>query len=80
MKLTKPAVGKTIDHTFLSPDGTLEDVKELREKAREHNFATLAISPDSVKYASEKLEDTEVGVDVAIGFPLGYTTTGTKVF
>lgn len=80
MKLTKPAVAKTIDHTFLNPDGTFEDIKGLCNEAREHNFATVAIAPDLVEYASKMLEDTEVGVDVAVGFPLGYTTTGTKVF
>ena len=80
MDLSKDAIAKTIDHTFLSPDGTLEDIERLCREAVEYNFATVAIAPDFVGFASESLEGTDVGVDVAVGFPLGYTTTSTKVF
>jgi deoxyribose-phosphate aldolase len=80
MDLSKEAIANTIDHTFLSPDGTLEDIERLCREAVEYSFATVAIAPDFVKFASENLEGADVGVDVAVGFPLGYTTTPTKVF
>lgn len=80
MTLSKAAVARTIDHTFLNPDGSLDDIKKLCDEAREYNFASVAIAPDFVEYASNRLQGTEVEIDVAIGFPLGYTTTATKVF
>lgn len=80
MKLTKKEVAKTIDHTCLNPAGRIADIKKLCEEAAVYDFASVAIGPDFVKYASKKLEGTDVKVDVAVGFPLGYNTTATKVF
>mgnify|MGYP006429733593 CR=1 FL=1 len=80
MKFTKDEVAKTIDHTFLNPDGKMSDIKQLCEEAAEYGFASVAIAPDFVEYAAEKLECTGVEIDGTVGFPLGYHTTATKVF
>lgn len=80
MKLKKEDVVKSIDHTFLSPDGTMADIKKLCDEAVDYGFSSVAIAPDFVKYCSERLAGTGVDIDVAVGFPLGYNTTGTKVF
>jgi len=80
MELTKESVAKTIDHTFLNPAGSIEDIKKLCDEAKKHKFASVAIAPDFVSYASKKLVGTDIKVDVAVGFPLGYNTTATKVF
>lgn len=80
MKLNKKEVAKTIDHTFLSPDGSIKDIERICEEAAEHGFASVAIGPDFVELARKKLAGTDVEVDVAVGFPLGYNITATKVF
>ena len=80
MDLSKNAIAGTIDHTFLNPDGSPADIEALCREARTYDFATVAIAPDFVEFASKNLKDTDVGIDVAVGFPLGYTTTSTKVF
>jgi deoxyribose-phosphate aldolase len=80
MKFTKKEVAKTIDHTFLNPDGSISDIERLCEEAAEYGFASVAIAPDFVAYAAEKLAGTGVEIDGTVGFPLGYNTTAAKVF
>ncbi len=80
MKFTKEEIAKTIDHTFLNPDGKMSDIEKLCKEAAEYGFASVAVGPDFVEYAAKKLEGTGVEIDVAVGFPLGYNTTATKVF
>ncbi|MFW5987916.1 MAG: deoxyribose-phosphate aldolase [bacterium] len=80
MELTKESIAKTIDHTFLDPAGSIEDIEKLCEEAKKYKFASVAIAPDFVSYAAEKLTGKDIKIDVEIGFPLGYNTTATKVF
>lgn len=71
---------KMIDHTLLRPDATEEEIIKLIDEAKKYDFASVCINPSWVKFASEKLKDSEVSVCTVIGFPLGATTTDTKVF
>ncbi len=80
MEFTKQEIAKTIDHTFLNPDGKMSDIKQLCEEAEEYGFASVAIAPDFVEYAAKKLTGTDVEIDGTVGFPLGYSTTAAKVF
>lgn len=73
-------IGKYIDHTLLKPEAKKEQIKQLCEEAKEYNFASVCINPTWVKVASELLAGSEVKVCTVIGFPLGATTTATKVF
>lgn len=68
-----------IDHTLLKPDATKEQVIKLCEEARQYNFASVCINPSFVKTAYEVLRGTSVKVCTVIGFPLGATTTMTKI-
>lgn len=69
-----------IDHTFLKPFGTEENIKKLCEEARAYNFAMVAINPAEVETCVKLLEGSPVRVGAAIGFPLGQTTTECKAF
>lgn len=71
---------KMIDHTLLRPDATEKEIIKLIDEAKKYDFASVCINPSWVKFASEKLKDNEVSVCTVIGFPLGATTTDTKVF
>lgn len=69
-----------IDHTFLKPFGTAENIEKLCAEAREYNFAMVAINPAEVTTCVKLLEGSPVRVGAAIGFPLGQTTTECKAF
>jgi deoxyribose-phosphate aldolase len=73
-------VAKMIDHTLLKADATKAEIEKLCAEAKEYNFASVCVNPTWVKESSTLLTGTEVKVCTVIGFPLGATTTGTKVF
>ena len=69
-----------IDHTFLKPFGTAENIEKLCAEARKYNFAMVAINPAELETCVKLLEGSPVRVGAAIGFPLGQTTTECKAF
>lgn len=69
-----------IDHTFLKPFGTAENIEKLCAEARAYNFAMVAINPAEVTTCVKLLEGSKVRTGAAIGFPLGQTTTECKAF
>ena len=69
-----------IDHTFLKPFGTAENIEKLCDEARKYEFAMVAINPAEVETCVKLLEGSPVRVGAAIGFPLGQTTTECKAF
>jgi len=73
-------IAKYIDHTLLKPEATKEQIEKLCQEAKEYEFASVCVNPTWVSLASELLKDSSVKVCTVIGFPLGATTTETKVF
>ena len=71
---------KYIDHTLLKPEATKDQIDKLILEAKEYNFKSICINPTHVQYAAEQLTDSDVLVCTVIGFPLGATTTETKIF
>lgn len=68
-----------IDHTALRPDTTKEQIEKLCSEAIEYGFASVCVNPSYVKLCSELLTNSRIKVCTVIGFPLGATTTATKV-
>ncbi|MBT9582360.1 deoxyribose-phosphate aldolase [bacterium] len=68
-----------IDHTLLKADATRDEVLALCHEARQYKFASVCINPGWVKTASEALTGSGVKVCTVVGFPLGATTTLSKV-
>jgi deoxyribose-phosphate aldolase len=68
-----------VDHTLLKAASSWEQIEELCGEAIKYKTASVCIPPSYVKRAVEKY-----GGDIAIctvaGFPMGFTTTETKVF
>src|SRR5699024_5959091 len=56
-----------------------EQIIELCEEAKAYHFATVCIQPTWVSLANTMLKDSDVGITTVIGFPLGATSTFTKV-
>ncbi|MBL7075767.1 deoxyribose-phosphate aldolase [candidate division KSB1 bacterium] len=60
-----------IDHTFLKPEATEEDIRRLCQEALQAHFATVCVNPTYVKLAAGLLKGSPVKVCSVAGFPLG---------
>jgi len=72
-------LAKMIDHTILRPDATRADIIKLCAEAKQFGFATVCINPYWVSLAASELAGTAVKVCTVAGFPLGATSTESKV-
>ncbi|MCM1003181.1 MAG: deoxyribose-phosphate aldolase [Candidatus Gastranaerophilales bacterium] len=68
-----------IEHTLLKQDATKAEITKLLDEAVQYKFLGVCVNPVYVKYASDYLKETGVKVVTVIGFPLGQTTTESKV-
>jgi len=68
-----------IDHTLLKPDCTQSQVAGLCGEAATFRFASVCILPWYVRFAAESLKGSGVAVCTVVGFPLGASTTESKV-
>jgi len=72
-------LARMIDHTLLKPEATRQQIEQLCQEAQQYGFASVCVNPSYVKLCTERLRDSSVKVCTVIGFPLGATTTSTKV-
>lgn len=70
---------KHIEHTLLKQDATKNEVIKLLDEAKEYKFLGVCVNPVNVKMASEYLKGSDVKIVTVIGFPLGQSTTESKV-
>lgn len=75
----KRSLASYIDHTQLKPTASRAQIKELCQEALLYNFASVCVNPVHVPTAAELLSGSEVKVCTVIGFPLGATSTLSKV-
>ena len=73
-------INEYIEHTLLKQDAKKEDFEKLYQEAIDYKFFGVCINPAYVKDAHEHLKNTNIKIVTVIGFPLGATTTATKVF
>lgn len=73
-------VNKLIDHTLLKQDATSIEIDQLCVEAKEYDFMSVCVNSSYVKRCVSNLKDTDVKVCSVIGFPLGMSTTETKIF
>lgn len=74
-----PELAKYIDHTLLKPNATEAEIIKLCEEAKKYGFASVCVNPSYVSLASKLLKGSSVKVCTVVGFPLGATSTFTKV-
>ena len=75
-------LNKYIEHTLLKQDATKDEVVKLLKEACEYKFLGVCVNPCNVSLAKQYLKDTgnnEVKVVTVIGFPLGQSTTESKI-
>lgn len=75
----KPAIAALIDHTLLKPDATQSEIETLCREADLYSFASVSVNPVWVGVCRNLLKSSPVKIGVTIGFPLGATTTHSKV-
>ncbi|HEY7736087.1 MAG TPA: deoxyribose-phosphate aldolase [Candidatus Limnocylindrales bacterium] len=78
--VTYEQVAKTIDHSLLRPELTLDEVREGCGLAARYDVASVCVRPADVAIAAELLAGSDVAVGTVIGFPHGSHLTATKVF
>ncbi|WP_081211061.1 deoxyribose-phosphate aldolase [Salegentibacter sediminis] len=69
-----------IDHTLLKPTATPSEIKKLCTEAVQHQFYAVCVNGCYVETAKKAVENSEVKIAAVIGFPLGASTTASKVF
>src|SRR5690554_462814 len=72
-------INKYLDSTLLSPVATNEEILQLCRDAIKYNFASVCVHPHYVRMAHELVGNSTVGVCTVVGFPLGSTTTLSKL-
>ncbi|HAT55022.1 MAG TPA: deoxyribose-phosphate aldolase [Lactobacillus sp.] len=80
MTLTVAQLAKYMDHTMLKPEATAAMIDKTIAEARKYNTASVCINPYWVARVHKGLADTDIATCTVIGFPLGASTTATKVF
>lgn len=73
-------INSYIDHTLLKQSATQKDIKTLCAEAKKYKFYSVCVNGSYVAYAKQLVAKSEVRVCAVIGFPLGASTTETKVF
>jgi deoxyribose-phosphate aldolase len=73
-------LARYIDHTLLKPEATKEALRKLCEEAKKYKFYSVCINSANVKFCRGLLAGSEVKVVAVVGFPLGASSTGAKVF
>lgn len=73
-------LSKYIDHTYLKPFATEEDIKTRCREALKYGFASVCVNPCHVKLVAKELAGSDVHVCSVIGFPFGTHTTAVKLF
>ena len=68
-----------VDHTLLSPTATMSDILTLCDEAMEYGAASVCIPACFVRDAADYVGG-RIPICTVIGFPLGYCTTGAKLF
>jgi deoxyribose-phosphate aldolase len=73
-------VARYIDHTALKPETTDAQIEQLCTEARLYRFAAVCVNPVHVAHCAQALANTGVLVATVVGFPLGATLSGVKVY
>lgn len=69
-----------IDHTLLKPEASEQDVLRMCAEAIQHGFKSVCVNPIWAKTVRNALRDSDVLTCCVVGFPLGATPSGVKVF
>ena len=72
--------GRYFDHTLLKAFASNADFEAFCRTGIQYNVKMLAVNPAAVAFCKEQVNNHDINVGAAIGFPLGQSTLETKVF
>ena len=78
--MTQEFLAGTIDHTLLKPHADSHQISQLFEEAIHFGFHSVCVNPSRVEEANSFLKDYQVQVCSVVGFPLGASTTRSKLY
>lgn len=73
-------ISNHIDYTLLKPTVTERDIINLCDEAKQHNFYAICINNCYVALAKQILNNSQVKICTAVGYPLGTIATESKVY
>ena len=71
---------KYIDHTYLKPQASLEDIRRICDEAKKYGTASVCVNPSYIEFVAQQLAGTDVTPCCVIAFPLGASTPEAKAF
>lgn len=80
MNLTQPQLAKYMDHTLLKADATLDGIDRVVAEAKQFGCASVCVNPFWAPYVARLLDGSGVATCTVVGFPLGASSTASKVF
>lgn len=73
-------MAKYIDHTYLKPEASIDDIRRICDEAKEYHTASVCVNPCYIQFVAEQLAGTGVTPCCVISFPLGACTPEAKAF
>lgn len=80
MNLTQSQLAKYMDHTLLKADATLDGIDRVVAEVKQFGCASVCVNPFWVPYVAHLLDGSGVATCTVVGFPLGASSTASKVF
>lgn len=80
MNLTQSQLAKYMDHTLLKADATLDGIDRVVAEAKQFGCASVCVNPFWAPYVARLLDGSGVATCTVVGFPLGASSTASKVF
>lgn len=80
MDITPQQLARYIDHTNLRPNATREEIEQTCAEALRYNTASVCVNSHWIPLVKELLAGSDVNPIAVVGFPLGATSTASKVF
>lgn len=74
------SLAQYIDHTLLKPAASPEEIKQLCAQAKEYDFFAVCVNGCYVSLAKKELQNSAVKIAAVVGFPLGASSSESKVF
>lgn len=78
--ITNEEIASIIQHTNVNPDATKEEMIQMAKDCIEYGFDGAMVLPAWIPLVKDILKNTDVKVCTALGFPMGGSTTESKVF
>lgn len=79
-ELSAQDIAGYIDHTLLAQNASREQIVQICTEAKQYHFKSVCVNPLWVSTVARELAGSDVLTCSVIGFPLGASTTETKVF